>query len=305
MNGKESVMEFNIIIGNPPYNNDLYLDFVQAGYEALKPDGVMVMITPAKWQAKSGTKNEAFRQNIVPHMKEIIYWPDCLDVFAIQEADGVCYYSIDKDKHNSVIIENKSAMKPCINSKEVRSITNRETLWNVGNNIVKKLGNYEQWHFKEIDYSNIKKFTVNVNKQMCVSTGASGCWDWDRSCIKDSWIGKGGVLFSADGLHLIEQPKLLSSKRPDVKASGTSKNVFTSDEPEEIKNFISWMYSKFVRFLLLINIGTLTFLTDESWRFVPDPGAFDHPFTDRELYEKYGLTDDEIAIIESVIKERK
>ena len=33
--------------------------------------------------------------------------------------------------------------------------------------------------------------------------------------------------------------------------------------------------------------------------------AFDHIFTDQELYEEYNLTDEEINIIESVIKERK
>ena len=43
----------------------------------------------------------------------------------------------------------------------------------------------------------------------------------------------------------------------------------------------------------------------ETFRFVPDPGDFDHIFTDAELYQKYGLTQNEINIIESVIKERK
>lgn len=46
-------------------------------------------------------------------------------------------------------------------------------------------------------------------------------------------------------------------------------------------------------------------MNKETWRFVPDPGKFDHIFTDQELYKKYNLTDDEINIIESVIKERK
>lgn len=43
----------------------------------------------------------------------------------------------------------------------------------------------------------------------------------------------------------------------------------------------------------------------EAFVNVPDPGAFDHIFTDDELYKKYNLTQDEINIIESVIKERK
>lgn len=43
---------------------------------------------------------------------------------------------------------------------------------------------------------------------------------------------------------------------------------------------------------------------DTWWRFVPDPVAFDHLFTDEELYKKYNLTPDEIAIIEGTIAER-
>lgn len=42
-----------------------------------------------------------------------------------------------------------------------------------------------------------------------------------------------------------------------------------------------------------------------SWQFIPDPGEFDHIFTDDELYQRYNLTQDEINIIESIIKERK
>ena len=59
-------MKFDIVIGNPPYNNDIYIDFVMGGYTLIKEDGYVVMITPAKWQAKGGKKNEDFRKNIVP-----------------------------------------------------------------------------------------------------------------------------------------------------------------------------------------------------------------------------------------------
>ena len=58
-------------------------------------------------------------------------------------------------------------------------------------------------------------------------------------------------------------------------------------------------------FLVLVGLTTQSILTPETWRYVPDPGSFDHIFTDEELYEKYGLTSEEIDIIESVIKERK
>ncbi len=45
-------------------------------------------------------------------------------------------------------------------------------------------------------------------------------------------------------------------------------------------------------------------MNKETWRFVPDPGPFDHIFTDDELYKRYNLTQDKIDIIEAVIKAR-
>lgn len=39
----------------------------------------------------------------------------------------------------------------------------------------------------------------------------------------------------------------------------------------------------------------------DVWKFVPLQD-FSHPWTDAELYKKYGLTDEEISFIESMIK---
>lgn len=64
------------------------------------------------------------------------------------------------------------------------------------------------------------------------------------------------------------------------------------------------MNTKLVSFLYYLGCCGTT-LTKEFFRFIPDPEKFDHIFTDQELYKKYNLTDEEINIIESVIKERK
>lgn len=29
-------MDFDVVVGNPPYNNDMYLDFVMIGHELAK-----------------------------------------------------------------------------------------------------------------------------------------------------------------------------------------------------------------------------------------------------------------------------
>ena len=80
-------------------------------------------------------------------------------------------------------------------------------------------------------------------------------------------------------------------------------NSFNTEN--EAKSYISYLNTRLVRFLVFIACCGQHLNNDYTWRFVPDPGTFDHIFTDQELYQKYGLTPDEIAIIESVIKERK
>ena len=298
----EDEMKFDVVIGNPPYNSDIYIDFVVLGHRLANK--YSCWITPAKWQAKGGVKNEAFRKNIVPYMTDCVYYPDCLDVFAIQESSGVCYYLIGKDKVDKCRITNLSAMKPIINSTEERSILNEETLWNIGNSIVEKIKTTgsKAYDLKEVYDEDKKLYTVNLNTQITKATGMSGCWDWENSCINQSWIGKGGVLFTQDGTVILATPKIITQSEDT--SSGTSVNVFTSNDTKEVESYISWLSTKLFRFLILINIGSLTMINSRGLRFIPDPGPFDHIFTDQELYNKYGLNADEINVIESLLKSR-
>ena len=96
-------MKFDVVIGNPPYNKDIYLDFVTLGHTlASKYD---CWITPAKWQAKGGQKNEDFRKKIVPYMSKIVYYPDCTDVFAIGDPGGISYFITDKNENKEKVIK--------------------------------------------------------------------------------------------------------------------------------------------------------------------------------------------------------
>jgi site-specific DNA-methyltransferase (adenine-specific) len=76
----------------------------------------------------------------------------------------------------------------------------------------------------------------------------------------------------------------------------------TLAQAESLKSYLS---TRLIQFIINASLIGANLTNKESWRFVPDPGTFDHIFTDEELYKKYNLTDEEINIIESVIKERK
>jgi len=68
----------------------------------------------------------------------------------------------------------------------------------------------------------------------------------------------------------------------------------------EAKNFGAYLRTKFVRFLVSLRTNTQD-IYSERFAFVPRL-PMDREWTDRKLYKKYGLTEDEIAFIEKVIR---
>lgn len=267
--------QINNIIMNPPYNNDMYIDFVTLAKNIASNS--VVAITPAKWQAKGGQKNEDFRKNIVPYMSKIVYYPDAGDIFDIREMDGITYYVIGNNKHASKVIENKCGRNCNFNNVTNRSLFDYDTLNNVGQSINKKLFTYKKYKFQNGNY---QKYMVT---------------------LIDAMNFPGKRIIDTQGKTLMFPPINVSTV-----LVGNESCVFSSDNEDECISFISWVERKMIKFLVLINtIGYNGLFDDLHFKYVPAPEAFDHIFTDEELYQKYGLTDEEIAIIESVIKERK
>ena len=65
-------------------------------------------------------------------------------------------------------------------------------------------------------------------------------------------------------------------------------------------NVISYMKTRFFRFLVLLKKNT-QHAAAKVYQFVPLQD-FSHPWTDEMLYKKYGLDENEIAFIESMIR---
>ena len=76
--------------------------------------------------------------------------------------------------------------------------------------------------------------------------------------------------------------------------------VGSFDHEDEAENLVSYLTTKFTRFLLMQMLASMN-MSKNSYSFVPVQD-FSKPWTDAELYGKYGLSDDEIAFIESMIK---
>ena len=74
----------------------------------------------------------------------------------------------------------------------------------------------------------------------------------------------------------------------------------TFEKKESAINMCTYVSTKTFRFLLLQALTSIH-ITKESFLFVPLQD-FSHPWTDEMLYKKYGLNDEEIAFIESMIR---
>lgn len=301
--GVDKDMKFNVVIGNPPYNKGMDLDFVNLGFDLCTD--YCVMITPAKWQtaaddyqgcASKTIDYKGFREKLVPHMSKVVFYFEPKDVFNIQEKSGITYYILDKNKtYTECEVENICSVQKYFNSKEKRSINNRETLINVGNSINNYLESKEKFKF---EYGNKKgRYEVWVATQISAGGGSKS----DRA-----------MLTIDGGLTCIGATYIIDKDKNEESPSGTSSCVFRSDSKEECKSFASWLNTKFTRFFVAINISKLTgILTDDYFRFVPSPpptasgNPWDHIYTDEELYKAFNLPQKYIDVIEAVIKERK
>lgn len=317
--GKElgGQMEFDLVIGNPPYNNDLYLDFVTVAQHLSSK--YTVMITPAKWQAKGGKKNEDFRKNVVPYMSKIVYYPCSTEIFNIAEVDGISIFLFGHAVNDNKEIINRSGKIKGFNNITYREVGN--TLNNVTYDIVQKMTGIPSvvpFEFK----SSVSHWGITAGEEF-------------EDFGKGINIISGGKVIAECSLHDIskniqdvEKINVVINRMAgycyffddEGKTVGINKlyilgknyiapfnySCLCSFETfDEAKAFVSFMYSKIVRFICVTTLVGTNLANNEAWRCITIPEKFDHIFTDQELYEKYNLTAEEINIIESVIKERK
>ena len=295
-------MKFDVVIGNPPYNRGIDIDFVNLGYELSTK--YCCMITPAKWQtgvtdsslASKSINYEQFRKKIVPHMSHVVFYPNSADVFDIRGNTGISYFLVDRDIHDKCSVENRFSSFPEIyNGIESRTLLDGITLCNFGKHVI-----------DYIDYSNgvFEYIRKNESKKNWVVWGTAA-----MPMFLDYKPGSNTPHYMLSDLKIAD-PKTL-------KLSNDSFIFFESDSKQECESFVSYLYTRLVRFLISCNIGLYKGWNKPStFKYVPAPtvldangnrvpGKFDHIYTDEELYKTFNIPQEYIDAIGVVIKERK
>ena len=126
----------------------------------------------------------------------------------------------------------------------------------------------------------------------------------DKKCIIDKWkvvityAMSGGNKPTINGdYQVISSLQILA---PNEVCTETYLVLNTFNSKNEASNMCSYVKTKIFRFLLLQALSSIH-ITKDSFQFVPLQD-FSHPWTDEMLYKKYGLDENEIAFIESMIR---
>lgn len=321
-------MKFDVIIGNPPYQlgdggngpsaMPLYNQFVEQA-KKLHPR-YLSMIIPARWFA-GGKGLEEFRHEMISdrRIQEIVDYESSKDCFeGVNIAGGVCYFLWNRDYNGKCKIRNMTS-QGCVD--DLRYLDEYEIFIrsNEAVKILRKVLAVESQHMDELVLSQkpfgfrtyargeethfdgaIKLLTskgFGYVPRSEVTKNADGIDKW--KVITGRFVPSNGELDvkPGEGYRVMTTPKILYPGEINTESYITL-GIFDSEK--EAMGVVNYIKCKLPRFLLRQAISSVN-VNREAFKFVPVVD-FTHFWTDEELYKKYGLTEEEIAFIESMIK---
>ena len=322
-------MKFDAVVGNPPYQLEtgstsrqatpIYNIFVEQA-KALSPR-YLSMIMPSRWFA-GGMGLDQFRNNMMndSHISKLVDYVNAKDCFPqISISGGVCYFLWDSEHCGQCDFSNIYLNKCTVST---RSLDEFSVLvrYNQAVNIIHSVFSKAEKSLESL-ISAISPFGLSTKVRGTTQPKESTDLVLYSSAGK-SYISRDKVL---KGSEYINRYKVLISQTSAEHAGEPGKDgafrILTSSmrvlKPEEVcthsyliagffstqneaENLLKYLKTKFVRFLILQCLSSIH-LTKSTFSFVPIQD-FSKPWTDAELYKKYGLTKEEIAFIESMIK---
>lgn len=329
-----ATMQFDVIIGNPPYQLGdgggegasaipLYHRFVDQA-KALDPKQ-LIMVIPARWYS-GGKGLDEFRESMLGdgHLAEVHDFAETSLVFpGVNIRGGVCYFRWSLDRVATARVTNyRKGSAPVVSVRPVLEAgLSTFVRHNEAIQILTKVRAFgEETMSARVQSrnpygipSNFSAFSTRRTTQKPVTLYRSRR---GSSADKEVYIAENQI---ASNSAFKDRIKVLVSKAspggdeyphailgtPIIAPAGSVSTetyliVDFPSTPEEAKNLVSYMRTRFFRFFVSL-IKTTQNISKGSFAFVPVQDLA-HSWTDEELYAKYGITEDEIAFIESMIR---
>lgn len=318
-------MQFDVIIGNPPYQladgggtgssaRPIYQLFIQQA-QLLEPR-LLSMVVKANWYT-GGKGLDGFRASMLGdrRLRRLTDFPDSRQAFdGVDIAGGVCFFLWDRDNPGDCIVETRIG-------DETVSVTRRldEHPVFIRDNraleIVEKVRARGAGAFSR-RVSARNPFTIDAPHERdkegelyLYASGADGRVDRAYVARGHSLIDTWKVLVSKTSSEHAGQTDKQGRRRvlsrvelmpPGSVATGSYLVIGPFPSRVEASNAAAYIRTRFVRFLISTVLLTQN-MTRASYDFVPDRD-FERVWTDEELYAYYGLSETEIAFVESQIK---
>ena len=320
-------MQFDVIIGNPPYqmkggaggtsDSSIYHLFVEQA-KNLEPK-YLSMVIPSRWLAGGRGLDEFRKEMLNSHqLKKLIDYPVSKEVFPnVEVKGGICYFLWSGDHHGNcdvtvsrgdeiiqssrelaefdVFVRDSRAVGILrkvlkVGEKSIIDILTADTPFGIATNFdgfheKKKSGdialNYVRSGKRDIGFMPREAITKNTHlidkwKLLVPKAGSDGGQKIPDSVLGKPWIG------------------------PPPSVATQTFIAFWVDSEQQVHSLQSYYRTKFFRFIVSLRKITQDALR-QTYSWVPIQ-AWDHEWTDAELYKKYRLSKDEVDYVEAVIR---
>ena len=322
-------VQFDVIVGNPPYqmagaaggssDASIYHLFVEQA-QRLGPR-LVSMVIPSRWMA-GGRGLDGFRDRMLTesHLRSITDHADSADAFpGVQIKGGICHFLWDGSYQGPADVMRVSGGERLHQAgrdlgefdvfvRDARAVT-----------ILRKVLAHQESRVSELlsgdtpfgiatnyaGHSVAKQSSADLELHLIVAGKRSVRWMPRTAVVKQrDAIDRWKVLLpKAYGAGESTPHQILGREivaGPGAVCSQTYVIAWPFDDETAAASFASYYRTRFFRFVVSLRKITQDALRS-TYAWVPQQ-TWDRTWTDAELYEKYGITDEEIAFIESMVR---
>jgi site-specific DNA-methyltransferase (adenine-specific) len=318
-------MQFDVIVGNPPYqlstgessDSPIYQLFVKQAI-SLDPR-YLLMVTPSRWFT-GGKGLGDYRELMISdrRLRKIIDFPRSMETFpGVEIKGGVSYFLWTKDSEGDC--EFTTVLGGEIQSKSIRDLRDGKGVVirdNLSSKIIDKVLRLHRGSFLSTRVSPQTPFGMYTNFTDWHTKKMEGDVQLFKRGLDEAWTNRKNILSRVDWIPMI---KVIMSYaynggdalphqiigRPFIipRNSAVTQTYMVAgvfDDEDEAENYVEYLKTKFVRFLIRQRKISQHNRPD-TFAFVPELPT-NVRWTDESLYERFGISIDEQEYISSIVK---